>query len=201
MKSIVVGITGGVAAGKSTLCKILKKKGCKVINSDKVNHELLKQKDIINKVSEIFGKRVLDNDQNLNIKVLGETAFTSRESLKKLTSILYPEIKAEIRHQIQALKESNVACILLEAPTLFEADCSDLADFIITVEADLEKKEKRANNERNWILGEIAKREAFLLGEKKRSRLADKVIYNNGNTEQLEELAEDLWRKITEILI
>ncbi|MHC4870721.1 MAG: dephospho-CoA kinase [Planctomycetota bacterium] len=192
----VIAVTGAVGSGKSTVCTILQKHNFKLIDADQVNHFLLTQKKLIKAISSVFGETVLDKEGNINNKELGNKAFSSKNSLKKLTDLLYPEIKIELKKQIRELLHNNSSRIVLEAPTLFEADCQDLADYIITIESADQNIKERTVRTRDWAADEAAKREKLLLGRDHRVRNSDYVILNDGSIEELEIKIKDLLNKI-----
>ncbi len=198
MKAIIIAVTGGVGAGKTTVCKMIEEMGFKGINADKINHQLLAKKNIVQKIVEVFDKTVLDNNQNLNINSLSNLVFSNKENLSKLTNILYPEIKAELSKQIKLLLNSGNKQIIIEAPTLYEANCQDLADFTITVEADSDKKNERTHAQRNWEDGESNKREQFLIGSEQRAKMADAIIVNNSNKLSLENQVNEIIKTIVQ---
>ncbi|MFH1823730.1 MAG: dephospho-CoA kinase [Candidatus Firestonebacteria bacterium] len=131
----VLGITGGVATGKSTVSKILKRYGGCLISADEIAHKIILPGNIAyKKIIKQFGKEVLSKHLTIDRKKLGERIFKNRKLRKILERITHPEIIARIKKEIKRTKNSKkYKFIILEAPLLFEAKISNLVDLIIVV--------------------------------------------------------------------
>ena len=111
MKKVIIGITGGLASGKTTLAKILAEKGAKVIDADLVSHQVLELEVIQKKVVEKLGKNIL-SDNKIDRKLLGKRVFSDKKSLKDLCSILHPEIIKKIKTEAEAEKNKKLKLLV-----------------------------------------------------------------------------------------
>ena len=137
----IIGITGGIACGKSNVCSVLTKLGYQIIDSDLITHELYKRgNSIYNKVKEVFGLEFLDKNLEIDRKKLGAYVFSSKEALEKLNSITHPLIVDEIKKKVN---KSNGNILFLDIPLLFEAKLEYLCDKIICVYVPFDVQVKR----------------------------------------------------------
>lgn len=195
MTAPTIAITGGVGAGKSSLCQHLLALGARHLDADAVSHAVLEYPDVAAAVIARFGPTVQAGRRQVNRQALGRMAFSNRESLRRLTEILYPRIRVALAERIAALRATGPASIVLEAPTLFESGCDDLADVVVTVEAPLEQRERRCRDSRNWPAGEVERRERFLVGAAERKARADHTVVNEGTADDLRRAAAALWQQ------
>lgn len=193
MKNIVLGLTGQTGAGKSSLCHLLRQKGCTVIDADQVARTVVeKGSACIADIVLEFGIEYLTVDGCLNRRKLAESVFTDKTKLKKLNDIMFPYIVNQIQEQIQAAKEAQGGVILLDAPTLFESGCDKFCDCVVSVVAAQDTRCRRIM-ERDQLTEEEAlhrihaqHEEAFYMDR------SWTVIRNNGDMEELEREAETL---------
>ncbi|MDD7184756.1 MAG: dephospho-CoA kinase [Oscillospiraceae bacterium] len=141
---MIVGLTGQTGAGKSTVSKVFAEKGFAVINADTVARMVVeKGTPCLNELQKKFGSEIINPDDTLNRKKLGNIVFTDSKKLQLLNSIMYPAITSEIKNQIEYYNSQEKKFILLDAPTLFESNADKLCDIIISVIADYDIRKKR----------------------------------------------------------
>ena len=171
----VIGLTGGIASGKSTVSNILKEMGYKVICCDEINHSLL-QKDEIGylKVIEAFGEKILNPDGSLNRQELGKLIFNDKDLKEKLNQILHPLIKEMV---LKEINESN-GLIFLDCPLLFETDFHLLCDYKIVVYVNFDTQISRLMNRDNITFPEALKKIYSQMSLEEKLTLADYVIDN-----------------------
>lgn len=184
---LVIGLTGGIASGKSLVSRILEQGGCRIIDADIVGHQVMEPglpayEDIV----EYFGLGILDNQGRINRKVLGQIVFSDSEKLKVLNSISHPRILERIRQILRELKaEESSTVVVIEAALLFEIQLDTLVDEVWTVETDPEIQVQRLM-ERNGCSEEMARqRIKTQMPAKDRMAKAHKVICNKGGEEEL----------------
>ena len=192
---MVIGLTGGIGTGKSTVSQILRKKKFPVIDLDTISHEVIKIPKVIEKIVENFGKEVLENSGNFENKnnaiqisreKLGKIIFENKEKRLLLNSIMHPEILHTMREQISKYKKSN-KIIFVEIQLLFEVQWEKEFDYILLISAKkstqirriLERDKRSENDALNIINSQLS------LDEKKKR--SDFVIENDGNIEELKE--------------
>ena len=130
---IVVGLTGNIGCGKSTVSNILKKLGVSIIDADIVSREILLDTKVLNLIFDTFGNSIKNTDNTLNRKKLGDIVFNDEKELIKLNNITHPKIKENILNQIKNIKNDIV---VIDAALLIEANYLDIVDKIILVVCD-----------------------------------------------------------------
>ena len=199
MKKVVIGLTGGIGTGKSTVSQILKEKNFPVIDLDKISHEVIKFPKVVEKIVENFGKEVLEYNNTGNWIIsrekLGRVIFGNREKRIILNSIMHPEILRIMREKILECKKEN-KIIFVEIQLLFEVQWEKEFDYILLVSAEKETQIKRILSRDNRSKEEalsIINSQMSLDEKKKRS---DYVIENDGNIQDLEKKVDDFLKKI-----
>ena len=192
---MVIGLTGGIGTGKSTVSQILQEKKFPVIDLDTISHEVIKIPKVIEKIVENFGKEVLENSGNfenennairISREKLGKIIFENKEKRLLLNSIMHPEILHTMREQISKYKKNN-KIIFVEIQLLFEVQWEKEFDYILLISAKkstqirriLERDKRSENDALNIINSQLSLDE-----KKKRSNF---VIENDGNIEELKE--------------
>ncbi|MBI2659448.1 dephospho-CoA kinase [Candidatus Woesearchaeota archaeon] len=182
---MIVGITGAVGSGKTTIAKIFSRHHFNRIDADEIGHEIIKKNSAAyKKIIEEFGNGILGKNKNIDRKKLGNVVFNNANKLKKLNSITHPIIINEIKHQIKIIKEKcgNKTRIIVDAPLLLE---TKIADKVIVVRCSKENTIKRNKKYPREKIERILKLQ-MPLGEK--IKHADFVIDNNKGMEHLEKL-------------
>ena len=199
MKKVVIGLTGGIGTGKSTVSQILKEKKFPVIDLDIIAHEVIKFPKVVEKIVENFGKEVLEYNNTGNWIVsrekLGRVIFGNREKRLILNSVMHPEILRIMREKILECKKEN-KIIFVEIQLLFEVQWEKEFDYILLVSAEKETQIKRILSRDNRSKEEalsIINSQMSLDEKKKRS---DYVIENDGNIQDLEKKVDDFLKKI-----
>ena len=199
MKKVVIGLTGGIGTGKSTVSQILKEKNFLVIDLDIISHEVIKFPKVMEKIVENFGKEILEYNNIGNWIIsrekLGRVIFGNREKRLILNSIMHPEILRIMREKILECKKEN-KIIFVEIQLLFEVQWEKEFDYILLVSAEKETQIKRILSRDNRSKEEalnIINSQMSLDEKKKRS---DYVIENDGNIQDLEKKVDDFLKKI-----
>ncbi|MDK2821410.1 MAG: dephospho-CoA kinase [Clostridia bacterium] len=194
----IIGLTGGIASGKSTVSKILKELGAKIIDTDQVAREVVvpgqpAYKDIISN----FGEGVLMPDGQLDRRALGNIVFNNAEAREILNSITHPRIREAVAKKIDTFRQENPdAVVIIEAPLLIEAGMDDMVDSIWVVTAPVPVRLKRLMA-RNRLSEEEAKsRLKSQAGDDFRLKYADKVINTGGDLEGTRQAVLRVWKEI-----
>ena len=192
---MVIGLTGGIGTGKSTVSQILRGNKFPAIDLDTISHEVIKIPKVIEKIVENFGKEVLENSGNfenennairISREKLGKIIFENKEKRLLLNSIMHPEILHTMREQISKYKKNN-KIIFVEIQLLFEVQWEKEFDYILLISAKkstqirriLERDKRSEIDALNIINSQLS------LDEKKKR--SDFVIENDGNIEELKE--------------
>lgn len=176
----VLGLTGGIASGKSTVSDYLKTKNIPIIDADELAHELTtSNKQLLNEIKARFGDGVFDDDGNLQRKELGTLVFNDPAKLRQLNIIMAPYIKAIITAKLAYWQNKGVPLVVLDAPTLYEAGYAKTVDWVMVVVVTKEQQLMRLMDRNKLSETEATNRinAQILLSEK--AKLADYVVDNN----------------------
>ena len=200
-KNMVIGITGGVASGKSTVAQMLVSLGAQVIDADKICHQLLNNEDIRVAIVKRWGNSVQDKHGKIDRRILGKIVFDEKRELSALNKIIHPKAIKRIKNQIRELTiERKTNVVVIDAALLVETNLTDLCDKILFISADREICEKRAQKNRKWPLCEIAKRESFQGSVKDKKNNADSIIDNGLSKADTFDQVQAFWKQfITKI--
>ena len=202
-RGTIVGITGGIACGKTTVSELLAEKGAIPINADEIGHQLLKaDSPVIDELTDTFGQDILDASGDVSRKKLGAIVFKDKAARERLNSILHPLIIQRSRAQARQLVEEDPTCVvLLDAPLLIEAGAYDTVDLIVVVTASPETQLRRTL-ERSIAQGrpltetEAQARIDSQMPVTEKVKYADVVIENEGTLEDLCMQVEVLWERL-----
>ncbi len=185
----VIGLTGGIGTGKTTVARILEDLGCALISSDRIGHQLLEPgTEVYRKVRAEFGPAIISPDGRIDRPALGKIVFHHPERRQRLNQLTHPAIIARIKAEVQRLK-ANGGDVVIEIPLLFEAGLAGKdeigLDEIWVVAAAPEIQLARVMARDGLGIEEAKRRiEAQMPLEEKIAR-ADVVIYNNGSEGEL----------------
>jgi len=187
----VIGLTGGVASGKSAVASLLAERGCAVIDADKVGHMVLDLPDVQQKLVDRFGSDVVirqgrpgDLEPRVDRRALGAIVFSSPEARRALEAIVHPLMRARFAVAIdQALENGQMP--ILDAALLFEAGWNDLCEFVAFVDAPRSERARRAAGDRGWSEDAFSARERAQWPCEEKRRRADFVINNDAGPDAL----------------
>ena len=179
----VICLTGGLASGKSTAVKHLAEKGASVIDADILGHQAYKPgTDAFNTVIKTFGKDILNDEGTIDRRILGGKVFGQPKELKKLTDIVWPEIRRLAELEIDEITVRNPdSLIVLEAAVLFEAGWEDIGQEIWVLTVDRETAITRSMARDKASRKTVESRLDSQLSNEVRTSKADIVISNNGD--------------------
>lgn len=180
-----IGITGGIATGKSTVTQILQHQGFTIINADQIARAVvLPQTEGWKKIVNYFGKQILQADSQLNRSYLGQLVFNNRNYLDQLNQILQPIIRKHLSDLIKKVSDNGVP-VFFEIPLLFEQHYQQLLDQTILVYATHALQLKRLQTRDHLTIAASQKRIDSQISLSKKSRWADFIIDNNGDLQYL----------------
>ncbi len=192
----VIGITGGIASGKSTIAKMLESLGASVINADEICHRLINTKSISQKIINRWGDQIQDKYGRIERQKLGEIVFADKKEISTLNKMIHPEAIKRIKSRITKLRnQSTTVAIVLDAALLVESNLIDICDITLFVDTRKNTCKARVKNSRKWPSGEITKREKFQDSLRGKREIADIVICNNlYQTDTLKQV-KDFWHQ------
>ncbi|OPJ55513.1 dephospho-CoA kinase [Alkalithermobacter paradoxus] len=182
----IIGLTGSIGSGKSTVSDILIKKGFKIVDADKISRKILDKNSVaFIEVVEHFGEEILQDDGNIDRKKLGSIVFSDDEKLKKLNSITHPKIEQNIKSEIENYKNKGVDIVFLDAPLLIEANLTGMVDLVLLIICSYEVQIQRIINRDNITKEEAIKRINSQMSVEDKKKYADYIIDNSYTLDKL----------------
>jgi len=185
--STLIGLTGGIASGKSTVIQHLHQSGYSVIDADKLGHKVLEQGNPgYKKVVNYFGNEILNSDNTVNRTALGKIVFADPEKLKQLNGISHPIIAEMIQRKFEeSALNSNSGIVFLEAALLIEANWYKVCGYVWVITLDSTFALSRLQKRDNLSEYEAKLRIETQLDQEERLKYADVVLRNEGTMEEL----------------
>ena len=192
-----IGLTGGIASGKSTVGAMLRQMGAVVIDTDLIAHEVTAPgSGAVMEMSRRYGSDIVKDDGSLRRDVVGKIVFSDPVEKKWLESLLHPLIRAEAEKQAQAAFEAGQRVVVLDVPLLFESGWNGKVDEIWTVYTPQAIQEVRLQRRDGYTDSEIADRLASQWPIDEKAKRADVVIDNTGLPESTRRQVEVAWNAV-----
>jgi dephospho-CoA kinase len=193
-----VGLTGGIASGKSTVSRMFGELGCKVIDSDQITRKLFEAGTPVNAaVAEAFGPRVVARDGSIDRRVLGEMVFENADLRQKLNSIVHPAIKQrQSEFLAQAAAEDPHAIGIVEAALIVEVGTYRSYDKVVVVTCPPKIQRERLRERSGLTPEQIETRIASQMPMEEKVKFADFVIDNSGDIGRTHQQVEDVYRQL-----
>ncbi|HLR08377.1 MAG TPA: dephospho-CoA kinase [Bacillota bacterium] len=194
--TLVIGLTGGIASGKSTVSHMLKEYGIPVIDADQIARDVVEPGEkAYGAIVETFGHNVLNDDQTIDRKKLGAIVFANDNKRKQLNAIVHPAVREKMIRKRDALKETDVPCVVLDIPLLYESDLTHFVDKTIVVAVHEDVQLDRLMKRDHYDKTEAKQRIAAQMPIKEKAALADAVLDNNGTRAATREQLKDVLKK------
>lgn len=187
----IIGLTGGIGSGKTTVAKYLASKGIPVYIADKEAKQVIKNKAVLNQIKDYFGSSVFHRNGKLNRKALADIVFNDKDRLKELNNIVHPHVKLHFKEWLKAYE--NFDFIIKEVAILFETKGHLECDKVILVTAPEETRINRVMQRDNCSYEDVLARMKNQMPEEQKKRLADFIIENIDK--------EETFKKLDELLI
>lgn len=193
--SRVIGLTGGLGSGKSTVARLLSTLGAEVVDADRIGHAIYAPGTVgWRAIRERFGEAVIADDGTVDRQRLGTIVFADRAALDALNAIVHPLIGEEIKRRVARYKASDPQSpLVIEAALLVEAGWSRIVDEVWVVRAPLPLVLQRVGEARGLSPAQIQQRLAVQASDAERVAVADVVIDNDGTADQLEARVRAAW--------
>ena len=197
---MIVGLTGGIVGGKSTVASMFNKLGAKIVDADELGHSvILPHKPAWEKITSLFGKDILQNDLTIDRGKLGKIVFTNQALLKKLNEITHPEIIKLIKKEINLAinkTQNQEKMLFIDAALIYEAKIDRLMDKVIVVYIDENEQVKRLIKRNNVSKEEALQRIKSQMPMKEKVKMADYVIDNSNSLDKTREQVETIWQSL-----
>ncbi len=181
---IVIGVTGGVGTGKSTIARVFAEHlHAQVLDADRITHQLMRPRTAVwCRIRARFGKQVLARDGSIDRKKLGALAFGRPARIRELSRIIHPAVRRRIRERLQKIRRRNPnGAAVLDIPLLLEAGVVYRVDALVVASASLSVAARRLKSRSGWSLVQVKKRQSFQMPLRKKEQLADFVVKNSGS--------------------
>jgi dephospho-CoA kinase len=196
-KKPVIGLVGGIGAGKSTVAAELGKLGCAVIDGDAIGHQLLAEPAVRRQLRERWGESIFRPEGAVDRQRLGEIVFADRRELEALQAILHPRIRRRIAEAIdRAQADPAPPAVVIDAAILLEAGWDDLCTHLVFVEADEPIRARRVAQGRRWDDATRQGREKMQISLDKKRRRCHYAIINSSSVSRLNDQIRKLFRDI-----
>lgn len=195
--TFVLGLTGGIATGKSTADSFFKKKKIPVVDADKIAHHIYDPvKPAYNAILTKFGQKLLDSEKRIDRKKLGQLVFADSVKLQQLNAIVQPFIYQEIDQQLNFYRKQSAEIVVLDAPVLYETNGQGRCDKVLVINLPYPMQLKRlmARNGLNEAAAKARIESQMPLAEK--VARADYVVDNTGTIESLEDKLQQVLLQI-----
>ena len=198
---MIIGLTGGIGTGKSTVSRKLRERGYPVIDLDVISREVIEYPEVIDELVRNFGNEILENQDNTSRKKsisrnkLRQTVFKDEKKVSVLNSIMHPPIVEEMRRQVENFKK-NYKTVFVEVQLLFEAKLEKEFDIIVLVYADKKTQLERVLKRDGRSEGEVQQIINAQMDMTEKRRLSNYIIENNGDSEMLDLEIEKFIKKL-----
>jgi len=195
----VIGLTGGIATGKSTVASLLSELGARIIDADELAREVVKPgREAWQDIVEAFGTEILREDKTIDREKLRKIVFRDPMARKRLESITHPRIRTLAQQRIQKLAAEGARIVIYEAPLLFENQVHLWLRPVILVACDLATQKHRLRERDRLDEEEIQQHLKAQMSLEEKRKLADFIIENSGDLEELRRQVQEVWEKIRE---
>ena len=193
---MIIGLTGSIASGKSTVSEMLQEKGFPIVDADKIARLVVEPgTSVIKEIGEHFGNDILNEDGSLNREKLGERIFKNAEDREKLNSIIHPAIRNEMIRQKDHWISKGANTVIMDIPLLFESKLQSFVEKIIVVSVTPEIQKERLIDRNNLSEQEAVDRINSQLPMVEKEAGSDAVIDNNGTIEETNLQVESIIEK------
>lgn len=194
--TVVIGLTGSIATGKSTVSDMFREWEIPVIDADKLSREVVEPgEEAYNQIVEVFGSDVLLHTEEIDRKKLGKIIFSDERKREQLNSIVHPQVRKRMIEKREAYKEQGASAVVLDIPLLFESGLTGYVDKTMVVYVDESVQLQRLVDRDESSEEDALERIRSQLPISEKAERADAVINNNGSVEDtrkqlMEQLAE-----------
>ncbi|MGH2739457.1 MAG: dephospho-CoA kinase [Actinomycetota bacterium] len=193
---LLVGLTGGLGSGKTTVARMLEARGAVVVDADLLAREAIDPGTPgFERVVETFGAAVVREDGRIDRDALASAAFGNEDKRRALEAIIHPEVFRRLAETALAHRDSDTI-VVFDAALIVETGFHDAVDVLVVVAAPVEDQIERVTRERGMSEEEARRRIAAQVASEDREQAADEVIQNEGDRAHLEEQVDGLWARL-----
>lgn len=199
---LTVAVTGGIASGKSLVCRMFEKRGARVVDADEVGRRVVEGRpEVLSRLVQTFGRGILGRDGSLDRRELAKIVFADRGSLERLNTIVHPLLIEEIRRRVAELeREGFEGVIVADAALIYEWNLVEMFDAIVVVSSGQEVRVKRIRDRDSLEADEALARVRSQFPQEHKIARADFHIANDGSLAELEAKADGVWKELSALL-
>lgn len=192
---MIIGLTGGIASGKSTVGRMLTERGAKLVDADEVAREIVRPGEpALEAIASLFGQAVLHPDGTLNRQALGDIVFRDKEQLSRLESITHPAIRKRMQARIHSYEsQSPSGLTVADVPLLYETKQEALYEGIMVVYVPAELQLERLMARSGMPREEASRRISLQMDMEEKRERADWLIDNSGTLEETDRQVDRFW--------
>ncbi|MDD5409042.1 MAG: dephospho-CoA kinase [Candidatus Omnitrophica bacterium] len=191
---LVLGVTGSMGSGKSTVARMFKTRDCQIIDADRLAHKSFSTGSAVyKKIVASFGRGILKHDKRIDRAKLGKIVFADKAALARLNSIVHREVIAEIK---RCIKDSKKKIIILDAALIIESGLRRMVDKLVVVTARRQQQILRSQKRLALSKNEIARRIKYQISQNAKLRLADFIIDNSGQISKTRKQVSEIRRAL-----
>ena len=195
----VLGLTGGIGMGKTTISNFLKKFDFKILDADLISRQVISRPVTLQQLVACFGQTIIDQNGELDRKALGTIVFNNPGKLAQLDQIMQPLIRAEYTSQLKQARQAKIPVVVIDAALLFEQNYAGKCDAVMTVSLPQELQLKRIMQRDKITKTEALKRIVSQIPDEKRKKMATIVIDSSGTVEETQAQVIK-WLKINNLI-
>lgn len=189
---LLIGLTGGIGSGKSTVAAMLRDQGIRVVDADQIAREVVEPgQPALAELVEVFGQGILNDDGSLNRQELANRAFATEEATNALNAITHPRIEQETQRQFDLAAAEKENFLVYDMPLLVERGLHEEMDMVIVVHTDIEERVRRLVEHRGLDEDDVRRRMSHQVDDVTRLASADVLIDNNGSVDHLRKQVDD----------
>ena len=193
---LVVGLTGSLSTGKSTVAALLKQKGARVLDADRMAHDVMTRRPCLRKIVSVFGTEVLHKGK-VDRRKIAAVVFNDQRKLNRLVKIIHPFVIKEMTKKVKACQRMKISSVVvLDVPLLFESGLHRLADVTVVVSAPQKQQIQRAMRRLKISKTEALARIKSQMPLHKKIQQADIIVDNSQNLNKTKKQVNDIWQKL-----
>lgn len=182
---IIIGLTGSIGCGKSSLSNILKDNNIDIIDADIISRQIFEDENLLSSVFEHFGNDIKNKDGTLNRKALGNIVFNDENKLIELNNLTHPKIKEKILSEIEKARLHCKDIVVIDAPLLIEGGYLEIVDKVLVITCNEDIQINRIQQRDNCSRDDVLCRINSQIGQQEKVKYADYIIDNSDNLEEL----------------
>jgi dephospho-CoA kinase len=197
MTTRVIGLTGGIGTGKSTVARMLAQLGAAILDADAIGKSVVEEDpEVLHELQQEFGQDIVDDDGRLKRQELGHRIFGDLQKVERLNRIVHPHLIARLKQEEEKALRSGAPLVVVDAALIYEADLEEHFSHIVVVTASLPQRLERVRKRDEFTDEQIMQRIQSQIPIEEKEKHADTVLRNDGSVEELEKSVHELFQRL-----